>query len=184
MTLSWSTASPSLAWPVVDKGSVSKKPTAVMARRSRSNGLGCMGKRERATSKIARRAIPFFQSAVQNWLQTAVMDLLSLLPKSVVQTSMSLSKSGINSTGMSSTSPMTRPEESWNQPNIKTNRQTQNAPFSTERNATAFGSVTDEPVLHATAVTSKGEVVNSVSRRLKNPTSGCRHVCAMRVCTG
>ena len=90
-------------------GSVSRNPAPVMARRRRRSGLTWMGKRDLATSKMARRAIPWFQSDRQNCAHIPATERLSLLPNRAIQTSTRLSKSGISSTATSSTRLMRRP---------------------------------------------------------------------------
>ena len=57
-------------------------------------------------------------------------------------------------------------------------------PLNTARNATALGSEMADPVRHAMDATNAGDVVRSVNMSLNNPTSGSRHVLAIKTCTG
>ena len=57
-------------------------------------------------------------------------------------------------------------------------------PLNTARNATALGSEIADPVRHATDATNAGDVVRSVNISLNNPTSGSRHVLAIKACMG
>ena len=57
-------------------------------------------------------------------------------------------------------------------------------PLRTERNAIAFGSVTLDPVLHATAVTNKGEEDRRCRMRLNSPASSDKQLLAIRRCVG
>ena len=90
-------------------GSVSRNPTPVIACRRRRSGLTWTGKRRFATSKMDRRAIPWFQSDCQNWVHIPATERLSLLPNKAIQTSTRPSKSGISSTATSSTRLIRRP---------------------------------------------------------------------------
>src|ERR1700722_5556547 len=140
-----------------------------------------MGNRDRATSKMARRAKFCVQSDCQNCLHMPAIDWLSLLPKSAIHTSTKESKSGIFSTGTRST---TRPRGELRQLKEADKLGNEDRPLRTDRNAIALGSVTVDPVFHAIAVTNRGELVKSMRISLNSPTSGSKHNLDMMACVG
>ena len=98
-----------------ERGSVSRKPAALIERAKRRRCRGWIGKRVLATSKMARRVIPSDESCSQNCWHIPSMDAGSALPNSAIQTSTSMSNPGIISTGIRSTKDMRSPtrNEKW-----------------------------------------------------------------------